>query len=468
MQNTFSGLIRQTFDWPSMGFSQHDDHLNFHNIPLMELIEAYGTPFRITYLPKISEQIEKSRRLFQESIERNQYKGGYVYTYCTKSSHFRFVLNEVLKNDVHLETSSGYDLDLIQQLLEEKWVDQRTIILCNGFKLPSYTSRIAHMTNRGFNHLLPILDNMEELEAYKAQMEGPFDVGLRIAAEEEPNFEFYTSRLGIRYNDIQPFYRQQIKNDERVNLKMVHFFINTGIRDTVYYWSELNKCLEMYCQLKQECPELGALDLGGGLPVPQSLYFDYDYGYMIDEIVKAVKQKCDAYRVPHPDLYTEFGAYTVAESGAIIYAVAGVKHQNDAETWYMIDSSILNTVPDAQGIRQRYITLPINHWDQPYHRVSLGGLTCDSADYYNASIHQYQVYMPVPPRGQPLYVGFFHSGAYQEALGGYGGIQHCLIPAPKHILAYHDARGKLVHQLFAPEQASSQMMHHLGYGGFHV
>lgn len=468
MQRTFSGLIQQTFDWPTLDFEQEGDTLRFHDIRLMELIEAYGTPLRLNYLPKISDQIRKSRILFKDAIERNNYKGQYIYTYCTKSSHFSFVLKEVLKNEVHLETSSAYDLDLIQHLQERGQLDKKTTILCNGFKLPRYTSRIAHLTNMGFNHLLPILDNMEELEAYKAQMEGPFDIGLRMAAEEEPNFEFYTSRLGIRHTEVLPFFRQQIKNHSRINLKMLHFFINTGIRDTVYYWSELDKFLELYCQLKQECPELDSLDIGGGLPVAQSLYLDYDYAYMVNEIVKAIRQKCDAYNVPHPHLYTEFGAYTVAESGAIIYEVAGIKQQNEAEVWYMIDSSILNTMPDAQGMRQRYITLPVNHWEQPYQRVSLGGITCDSADYYNASIHQYQVYMPIPPRGQPLYVGFFHSGAYQEALSGYGGIQHCLLPAPRHVLAYRNEEGALVHELFAPEQGSSQMLHHLGYGGFYV
>ena len=33
------------------------------------------------------------------------YEGDYHYCYCTKSSHFRYVLEEVLKNGVHLENS---------------------------------------------------------------------------------------------------------------------------------------------------------------------------------------------------------------------------------------------------------------------------------------------------------------------------------------------------------------------------
>ena len=44
------------------------------------------------------------------------------------------------------------------------------------------------------------------------------------------------------------------------------------------------------------------------------------------------------------------------------------------------------------------------------------------------------IYLPVYNKDKPLYIGFFNIGAYQESIGGYGGLQHCLIPAPKHLL----------------------------------
>jgi arginine decarboxylase len=66
-------------------------------------------------------------------------------------------------------------------------------------------------------------------------------LGIRIAADEEPNFEFYTSRLGIRYNDVNTLYKERIKDNPKYSLKMLHFFINTGMKDTAYYWSELSR-----------------------------------------------------------------------------------------------------------------------------------------------------------------------------------------------------------------------------------
>ena len=42
-------------------------------------------------------------------------KGSYNYSYCTKSSHFRYVLEEALLNDnIHIETSSAFDIDIVK------------------------------------------------------------------------------------------------------------------------------------------------------------------------------------------------------------------------------------------------------------------------------------------------------------------------------------------------------------------
>ena len=101
-----------------------------------------------------------------------------------------------------------------------------------------------------------MIDNYEELDLLSEKVDGKFQVGIRIASEEEPKFEFYTSRLGIGYQSIVPFFHKQLKDNEQVDLKMLHFFINTGIRDTAYYWNELNKCLKVYTSLKKLCPSL--------------------------------------------------------------------------------------------------------------------------------------------------------------------------------------------------------------------
>ncbi|TAE91077.1 MAG: hypothetical protein EAY81_00290 [Bacteroidetes bacterium] len=199
------------------------------------------------------------------------------------------------------------------------------------------------------------------------------------------------------------------------------------------------------------------------MPIYTSLGVEHDYPYMIDQIVYYIKTICESRDIEAPHIITEFGSFTVGESGGAVYQIIGEKQQNDKESWYMIDSSFITTLPDTWGIGQKFILLAINHWDEEFKRINLGGLTCDSQDFYNSDTHTNQVFMPKLKEGEPLYMGFFHTGAYQESLGGYGGIQHCLIPAPKHLIIDHNEDGSLKVEVFAQEQSASQMMKVLGY-----
>ena len=463
MKNKYIDLIEQTFDFPQDEFSVEDNELYFHDIPLMEIIKQYGTPLKITYLPKISSQINRAKRLFNVAMAKVDYQGSYNYCYCTKSSHFSFVLEEALKNDIHLETSSAYDIHIIKALYDTGVIDKDRYIICNGFKRPQYVENIASLINSGFINTIPVIDNKEEIDLFTDVIEKSCKVGIRIASEEEPKFDFYTSRLGIRYNDIIDFYKQKIKTNKKFKLKMLHFFINTGIKDTAYYWNELRKCISVYCELKKVCPDLDSLNIGGGFPIKNSLNFEYDYEYLAEEIVAQIKHSCNENGVPEPNIFTEFGSFTVGESGAVLYSIVNQKQQNDREFWYMIDSSFITTLPDTWGIKQRYIMLAINNWDKEYQRVHLGGLTCDSEDYYNGESHTNAIFLPKLSEKETQYIGFFHTGAYQESLGGFGGIQHCLMPAPKHIIIDRDTNGEYYTRLFAKEQSYRSMMRILGY-----
>ncbi|MDQ3534310.1 MAG: arginine decarboxylase [Bacteroidota bacterium] len=460
---SYMDLIEQTFDFPTREFKVENNELLFNDVALMDIIKEYGTPLKLTYLPKISENIQNAKKFFNNAIKKYKYQGDYTYCYCTKSSHFQFVLEEALKNDIHIETSSSFDIPIIRRLYETGKVDKNLYIVCNGFKRQLYTNYICDLLNDGFKNCIPVLDNMKELEAYEIGVKEEYNVGLRIASDEEPNFGFYTSRLGIRYNDIIDFYNNNIKNSKKAKLKLLHFFINTGIKDSAYYWSELSRFVYKYCELKKICPELDSIDIGGGFPIKTSVYFDYDYQYMADQIVENIQWICEKNNVPTPRIFTEFGSYTVGESGAVIYSILDQKLQNDKELWYMIDGSFITHLPDAWGLNQKYIMLAVNKWDDNFHRVNLGGLTCDSMDYYNSEAHTTEVFLPKVENGDRLYMGFFHTGAYQESLGGYGGIQHCLIPAPKHVIIDRDKEGNISTRLFAPEQECESMLKTLGY-----
>ncbi|MGE0021087.1 MAG: arginine decarboxylase [Draconibacterium sp.] len=466
MKNTYFDLIEQSFYFPQEGFDLRDDSLTFHGISLKHLIKKYGTPFRFIYLPKIGDQIKKARNLFNKAIKKNNYKGNYFYCYCTKCNHFSHVINEALKQNVNLETSSAYDIDLILNLYREKKIDKHRVIVHNGYKTDEYLAKILNLQEIGFKNNIIVLDSMNELTRIEKLAGGiKVKVGIRMAINEESQSSYYTSRLGIRHADILKFYAEKLKGKENIELKMLHFFVDSGIKDSLYYWGEFQKALKLYVDLKKQCDTLDAFNLGGGFPIRNHLGFEYNYEYMINEIVTIIKETCTNEKIKEPDIYTEFGRYTVGESGAIIFEVLEQKQQNDTESWYIINNSLMNTIPDAWSIFEKFILLPINKWKNEYKRVNIGGISCDHSDYYNSEDLNQEVLLPAYSEedDEPLYLGFFHTGAYQDAISGYGGIKHCLIPSPKHVIIDRDDKGNIVDYVYRNEQSATDMFKILGY-----
>jgi arginine decarboxylase len=68
MNTKYSDLINQTYYFPQDEFTLNKDNLKFHNVDLMKLVEEYGTPF--TYLPQISNNINKAKNWFRKSMEK--------------------------------------------------------------------------------------------------------------------------------------------------------------------------------------------------------------------------------------------------------------------------------------------------------------------------------------------------------------------------------------------------------------
>ena len=471
LNETFKDLIAQNYTFPQKNFNLNQEHnLLFNGVDLKALIDEHGSPLKITYLPKVGEQINAARDYFQQAMQAHQYDQPYVYTYCTKSSHFMHIVDQVLKNQAHLELSSAFDTEIVMSLHAQNRLRKDMYILCNGYKTPSYLSGIEKIMRAGFTNVIPILDSTAELRAYERFRVEHIQIGMRMAMEEGESFDMYNSRFGIRMSELMDFYMTRIHNHGKISLKMLHFFVYSGIKDKPYYWKELSAYIQKYAELKHVCPTLDAINMGGGMPIQNSLDFKYDYQDMCNRMVGKIKEICEESGVNTPAIFSEFGTFTVGETSATLFKIMGTKRQNDRETWYMVDNSLITTLPDMWADKQKFILLPINKWDEEYQRVILGGLTCDNDDFCNVICDNEELCLPiVEPHNdehdgeEPLYVGFFHTGAYQESLGGFGGINHCLIPTPKHILIDKDAQDKFTYKVLAQEQGPDRVLEILGY-----
>jgi arginine decarboxylase len=57
-------------------------------------------------------------------------------------------LDEVLQNDVHIETSSSFDIDIVLNLYKKKKLEEGKFVICNGYKPPQYIKNIAKLIEK--------------------------------------------------------------------------------------------------------------------------------------------------------------------------------------------------------------------------------------------------------------------------------------------------------------------------------
>jgi arginine decarboxylase len=123
MSSTYTDLVNQTFDFPQDGFVVKDNYLQFNGVDLKKLIDKYGTPFKLTFLPKIGMQINRAKKMFNDAIRKQKYDGEYFYCYCTKSSHFSFTTLKLSEICISEKKSPrillSFVMDLKQRLIPE-------------------------------------------------------------------------------------------------------------------------------------------------------------------------------------------------------------------------------------------------------------------------------------------------------------------------------------------------------------
>ena len=135
MKNKYIDLIEQTFDFPQDEFTVGEDgNLRFNDIDLMEIIEQYGTPLKLTYLPKISSQIQRAKRLFKVAMAKADYRGAYHYSSRTNGIVITVgkTKSDFLAQTAHTENQTRRNIHIISPVWDEHRlasIEQTTIPL---------------------------------------------------------------------------------------------------------------------------------------------------------------------------------------------------------------------------------------------------------------------------------------------------------------------------------------------------
>jgi len=390
-------------------------------------------------MPMVTDRIQYLKNLFAKKIKKHRYPKKYNYAYATKANYYSEVVLTALNDVDMLETSSAYDIDIIYSLVEQGIIKKGFTVLCNGFKNEKYIKTLKSLLDKGIN-VIPVIENEREFNLL-SKLEGyNINVGLRYNSDFESriiknNFsaeEEFNNRFGFAKDKLITM-AEKIKQTPNLNLQVFHFHFGGTITNIDNYIKGFSNILQHYCELKKLNPSLEYFDFGGGFPIKYSLTYSFDYDYLVDEMVKAVKSICAKNKVECPQLIGEHGRFTAGDHSFYIYKIDFTKEEN-YKNWYIINGSLMNMAPDIWGIQQDFTILPVNLLNNLHIPVCLGGETCDPDDRYFLNNENVKLFMPTIKQGETLYVAIFSIGAYQEIISGIGGLHHCLIPEGNELI----------------------------------
>ncbi len=393
------------------------------------LTHALPSPLEIVYLPLIRQRIAEMNQIFAEIIQETGYNGRFHYAYASKANAAEEIIRTTLAAGTHHEMSSTVDVDIARIMIQRGLLPPDRMIICNGFKPDgsSYAQNILSLKTSHHN-IIPVIEDLSELPPLLSTNHH-FDVGLRQKSYGRHNNEIEMDQANSRFGlDLKNLWKaaDYIAAAPNLSLKLYHAMVGSQILDQEDFVNRLKPAIEIYARLRQRHPTLSIFDFGGGMPVRMTLDFNFDYHAFARLLLTTIQETCKRYHVPVPDVMGEFGRYTTSEHGAHLFHVLTVKENNSPYPWYIIDGSIMSSFPDSWALGEHFILLPLNHLDKPFHRVQLGGITCDSDDVYPPKTSQSPLYLPIET--DDLYLGFFSIGAYQEMLGGVRGSKHCVLP----------------------------------------
>ncbi len=394
-----------------------------------KLVKKYGTSLEIVFPYMIEKRLSSLIDIFNKHIKLQGYKGRFHYNYPMKVNQNKEVVLSLISAGANLEVGSRNELWLVRQLWEQGQFNNKIRVLCNGPKTQDYIDLITKLRAGGLN-IVPIIEDKNEYLALK-KFKGNVGIRLNIDVKVSSRWDKKIDRFGL--------YPEEILSLGKIrNLKILHYHIGSQIEKSEDILKPFMRAAEVFAKVREINPTLDTIDLGGGLSIPYDKKRAYSVENVAKRIVGFIRKFSEDRNIPPPDLIVEWGRYIVAPAQITIYKVVFEKPiaKSVAQRWYVIDGSFMNDLLDTWAIHQKWHVVPVNYMkEKKLARVWLAGSSCDSDDKYTAG----GSYILLPKledlNGEPLYVAFFDTGAYQDPLASH----HCLLSSPAKIIVQDGA-----------------------------
>ncbi len=283
-------------------------------------------------------RIRTMHKAFQNAIEEHSYEGKYLPAYPIKVNQQRHIVDVIREvgREIGLGLEVGSKPELIAVLALHD--NPEALLLCNGYKDVEYIE-LALMSSRVGRRPVIIIEKYSELSlvlqvAKKLNVQPEVGFRLRLAGKGAGRWERSggdRAKFGLTIGEVLQAFNELKRHSMLSAIRLLHFHIGSQLTTISALKDALKEALQVYVQLRRECPNLNFFDVGGGLGVDydgSKTNFASSMNYTLDEyardIVWTIDNVCREGGVPHPDIITESGRATVAHHSILVFDVLGI------------------------------------------------------------------------------------------------------------------------------------------------
>jgi len=283
-------------------------------------------------------RIRKIYKAFQDAIEEHSYEGHYFPAYPIKVNQQRHIVDVI--RDVGRDVALGLEVGSKPELLAVLALhdNPEALLLCNGYKDVEYIE-LALMSQRVGRRPIIIIEKYSELPlvlqvAQKLNVQPEVGFRLRLAGKGAGRWERSggdRAKFGLTIGETLQAFNELKRHNLLSAIRLLHFHIGSQLTTISALKDALKEALQVYVQLRSECPNLDFFDVGGGLGVDydgSKTNFASSMNYTLEEyardIVWTIDNVCREAGVPHPNIITESGRATVAHHSVLVFDVLGI------------------------------------------------------------------------------------------------------------------------------------------------
>jgi len=391
---------------------------------IFDIVKKYGTATEIMFPTIIENRVRDLIETFNAYIKILGYKGKFFYHYAMKANQTKEFVLPAVAEGANLDVASANELFLVKRMIEQDKFNAKIRVICNGPKTEKYISLIEELRTKGLV-VVPIIEDYNELERLQ-KFKGEVGIRVNLDVKVQAHWDKKFNRFGFAEEEL-------LKIGKVRNLSTLHYHISKQIESVTGFTKPIKRALSLFAKMKERNPGLDTLDIGGGAGIPfEKKKPFYTAKSLISQIVRTAKKESDKLGLKHPNLIVEWGSYVAAPAQITIYKVLAQKEVGNKgkAKWYVIDGSFMNDLLDTWAIHQKWHVTPVNFMNaKKLEPVWFAGSSCDSDDKYTAG-GEY-IMMPRLEDSGELFVAFYDTGAYQDALASH----HCLLSSPAKLIA---------------------------------